>query len=464
MIVRLTIVCFVLFCSNLLIGQNEFIVIDSIQISGNKRTKNKILLREIGFTIGDSILISNKVESINKIQKRLLDTGLFNEVKVDVQDEKGTNLMIHVIENWYIYPKPFFLLADRNFNVWWNEQNRDLKRVNYGARLSHINFTGNRDPLKLFLQWGYTRSVEAQYSLPYLNKNQTFGSAAFIFYSEKKETGYITINNKTVFGSNENEEVILKRFRTGLRFNFRPKLFGYHAANIEFHHNRGSDYLTQELNPDYFGDGKKGIRFFMIDYDLKFDKRVFQLYPEKGYFFEFNIKKEGLAIFKDFNNLSTFIEFQHYQPITNKLTSAIRFKAKANLIRNKVSFANNTGLGYWDDAIRGYELYVQDGTDFLLWKSSLRYQLFKRTFDLEKWMPLYQFKKMSVQISLAANFDAGFVNEPTYKATNTFNNIVLTGGGPGVDIILFNNFLINLEYSFNHIAESGFYFRTRSSF
>ncbi len=464
MIVRFAILCSFLFCSNFLFAQNDFYRIDSIQISGNKKTKDKILLREIGYEIGDSIAASNVKSEINRIQKRLFDTGLFNDVKVAIQTGVTTSISIEVIENWYIYPKPIFQLADRNFNVWWKEQNRDLKRVNYGARLAHINFTGNRDALKLFLQWGYTRAVEAQYSLPSFDKNQKIGAAIFVFYSEKKETGYITINNKTVFGSNENEEIILKRFRTGLRFNYRPALFGYHSGNIEFHHNRGSDYLTQNLNPDYFGDGKSGIRFFMIDYDLKFDKRVFQLYPEKGYFFEWNIKKEGLGIFNDFNNLSTFAEFQYYYPILQKLTTAVRLKAKVNLIRNQVSFANNTGLGYWDDAIRGYELYVQDGTDFLLWKSSLRYQIYKKTFNFENWMPLYQYKKMSVQISLAANFDAGYVNEPTYKETNTFNNILLTGGGPGIDIILFNNFLINLEYSFNHIGESGFYFRTRSSF
>ena len=464
MIVRLIILCSILLCSNIIFGQNNFITVDSIIIKGNVRTEDKILLREVGYQIGDSISLANQAIEVNKIQKRVLDTGLFNDVKVQIQDQESTSLIIEVIENWYIYPRPIFQLADRNFNVWWTEQKRDLKRINYGAKLSHINFTGNRDPLKLFLQWGYTRSVEAQYSLPYLNKKQTFGVAAFISYAEKKETGYITIDNKTIFGSNENEEIILRRFRTGLRFNYRPALFGYHAANIEFHHNRGSDYLTQTLNPAYFGNGKKGIRFFQIDYDIKFDKRVFQLYPEKGYFFEFNIKKEGLGIFKDNNNLSSFVEFQYFQPILTKLTSAIRVKAKANLMRNTVSFANNTALGYWDDAIRGYELYVQDGTDFLLWKSSLRFQIFKKSFNFENWMPLYQFKKMDMQISVAANFDSGYVNEPTYFETNTFNNRWLFGYGPGVDIILFNNLMINLEYSFNHLGEHGFYFRTRTSY
>ena len=79
-------------------------------------------------------------------------------------------------------------------------------------------------------------------------------------------------------------------------------------------------------------------------------------------------------------------------------------------------------------------------------------------------MPLYQFKKMSLQISLAANFDAGYVNEPTFKETNLQNNRLLTGGGPGIDIILYNNYLINLEYSINHLGETGFFIRTRTAF
>lgn len=462
MIVRL-IIGFLL-CTNFLFGQNDFLVIDSIKISGNKRTKEKIILREIGYAVGDSIMTNDLDNELNKIQKRLLDTRLFNEVNVEIPNQKSTVINIEVIESWYIFPRPIFELSDRNFNVWWTEQNRDLKRVNYGARLSHINFTGNRDPLKLFLQWGFTRSVLAEYSLPFLNRSQTFGAAVAISYAERKQTGFVTIDNRTVFGGNENNETIISLFLVGTRFNYRPGLFFNHSGNIEFHNNQGSDFLTQNLNPEYFGGGKRGIRFFSADYDLKLDRRVFRLYPEKGYFFEFNIKKEGFGIFKDYNNLSTFVEFQHYHPILPKLTSAIRFKAKTNLIRETVAFANNTGLGYFDDALRGYELYVQDGTDYLLWKSSLRYQIFKHTFNFEKWMPIYQFKKLSVQIALAANFDAGYVNERTYVDTNTFTNRVLTGGGPGIDIILFNNFLINLEYSFNHIGERGFFFRTVNSF
>jgi len=126
--------------------------------------------------------------------------------------EKNKNYIMNT--SWYIFPFPIFELADRNFNVWWSEQNRSFKRVNYGIRFVHLNTTGRRDPLKLQFHLGYTQKLELVYSFPALNKSQTFGVIGEFFYARNKEIAYKTVDHRLAFERRE-EEFPLQRFRSG---------------------------------------------------------------------------------------------------------------------------------------------------------------------------------------------------------------------------------------------------------
>ena len=112
----------------------------------------------------------------------------------------------------------------------------------------------------------------------------------------------------------------------------------------------------------------------------------------------------------------------------------------------------------------GYELYVVDGTDFLLNKSSIRWKAIDNIVNLNKLMPLQQFKLMDFKLYLTFNFDVGYVNEPTYVESNFLNNQWLVGFGPGIDMLLFNTHLFSFEYSFNELGESGLFLSNRVSF
>ena len=451
-------------CSNLY-GQEGYLLITAIEIQGNKRTKDKVILRELDISVGDTVYLMNKEVQLNTNRKRLLDTGLFTNMELDyaVKDSNQAILTIKAQENWFIYPRPIFDLADRNFNVWWSEQNRSLQRVNYGIRISHINLTGNKDPLKMVFQFGYTRNYQLIYAFPYLDKKQNLGLAAYSFYSEQKEIGYKTIANKTVF-DRFNDDIVLRRFRTGLRLNYHHGLVQYHTINLEFHHNRIHDFIAKDLNPDYFLEEKNNLRFFYLEYDFKLDRRIFHLFPERGYFLQMNIKKEGLGIFNDYSNLSSFFTIENYFRPHQRWILGTSLKVKANIFRRKVGFGNNTGLGYDDNIIKGYELYVVDGTDYMLFKTGLHFRLLNTNLNFKKWMPLPHFRKMNLQIYLSANYGAGYVNEPTYKATNSFSNRLLNGYGLGLNIIYYHIFLWQIEYSFNHLGEAGLFLKNKVSF
>jgi len=232
---------------------------------------------------------------------------------------------------------------------------------------------------------------------------------------------------------------------------------------LEYHHNKIDEFVATELNPNYFLGGKTDLRFFYIEYDYNFDKRLLNYYPLGGHLIFGNIKKEGFGIFNDFNNLSVTVGFEKYFPLKEKLILGTRNKGKTNLIRSEVAFANNTGLGWGADIVGGYELYVMDGTDYFISMNTIKYQVMDQNLNTVKWLPR-QFRKMNLTVFVRANFDFAYIHEPTYTATNFLNNRWIYGYGPAVDMILFNNFLISFEYSFNDIGERGLFLSNSFAF
>jgi len=466
----LRILFFLFFVQTTLSSQGDakdFFVVSDILIEGNKRTKNYVILRELEFQKGDTIFMDDELDLWNENEKRLLSLTIFTHVKIKRDTELADinqPIIIEIQENWFIYPNFIFELADRNFNVWWNEQEKSLDRVNIGGRINWINVSGHRDRLRLSAQLGYTRKVDLEYGFPFINKAKTIGIAAAVVYTENREIGYETIRNKTTFFSSDDDRVVLRRFRVASWVNYRPKLYGNHFLKLEFHRNSIDDFVAKELNPDYFLNGESALRFFKIEYGFSFDRRRFVFYPEGGYNLGVNIQKEGLGIFNEYNNLLVELKGEHYTNIKDKVIIANQVKLKTNLIRSQVGFANNTGLGYNGNVVSGYELFVVDGTDFALTKSSVRWKMVDNLVDLDGFMPLRQFKKLNIKAYLRFNLDSGFVNEPTYRETNFLNNRLLVGYGPGIDIILFNTHLFSFEYSFNHLGQSALFFSNSVSF
>jgi outer membrane protein assembly factor BamA len=444
----------------------DYFLVSDIIINGNKHTKSNVIFNELDFSIGDTIYTSALPIRKRENEKRLLGTALFTGVELNINNwniENGTaNIVLTLQENWFIYPSLLFEIADRNFNVWWTDQNRDFSRVNYGLSVDHINVTGRKDKLKLKIQHGYTRKYELKYNYPYIS--QTWGAFGEIFFANQKEIGYATFDNKTVFEKLDDERILLKRFRTGLGANYRPDVYHFHDFKLEYHHNSIDDYIATEVAPDYFLNGETNLRYFALKYNFIYDKRIFNLYPEGGFMFFGNITKEGLGIFDDFNNLSVTAGIEKYFQLGAKWIWGGRIKAKTNLIRNTVAFANNTGLGYGNDLVRGYELYVVDGTDWAIAKTSLRYRLYKKNINWGKYMFLQEFKQMNFRLFLRANLDFGYVNEPTYKNTNELNNRFLVGYGPALDMLLYHTFIMSFEYSFNHLGEGGLFLSSSFNF
>ncbi|MEM9526907.1 MAG: hypothetical protein AAGA31_09880, partial [Bacteroidota bacterium] len=153
-----------------------------------------MIFREMSFGKGDRIAAEELEEEIATTYNALMNTGLFARIEISHTDSiLGPGLetvFIDINETWYLFPVPVFSLADRNFNVWWRDQNRSIDRVNIGGKLTYYNFTGRRDRFRIGVTTGYTQEYEAGYRLPYLNKAGSLGGEINYKYRRRREQNY----------------------------------------------------------------------------------------------------------------------------------------------------------------------------------------------------------------------------------------------------------------------------------
>ena len=155
----------------------DSLLVKQIIIEGNRKTKERIINRELSFQEGitytraelDSMFVSDR--------NRIYNTNLFNTVALELanENEGEADVKIIVEERWYFYPIPFLKLIDRNISDWWVNRDRDPSRINYGIRLSQFNFRGRNELLRVILQTGFTSGFAVQYNIPNLDKSQNHG-------------------------------------------------------------------------------------------------------------------------------------------------------------------------------------------------------------------------------------------------------------------------------------------------
>jgi outer membrane protein assembly factor BamA len=447
------------------------VIVKSVFVEGNRKTKTRIITRELTFAIGDTIPLSKFGKMLEDNRLRVMNTNLFNVVQLNVKDWKSGNLpvdevniVITVIENFFVYPVPIFGLADRNFNVWWKEQNHALSRTNYGFSLMHINTTGQRDPFSLTAQFGYTPRVGLSYELPFINKKQTVGLFMNSNYGVNRELAVKTENNKLLFYKN-NEKSIFQNFSLTVGATITPGLLKRHIVALTYSE-QTIDTSVVNRNQDYYLDSRTQQRYFTLNYSFSHDTRDMRPYPLEGHLASIALIKNGLFKSDDVNALTLNARWSQFGRIARKLSYESVAKARVGLIPGAQPYTFTHGLGYNSDYMRGYEYYVVDGQDFGILKNSLHFELFDKTFDLSKyltWKILQGFRSLPLKLYVSGNFDLGYAqNTAELSLKNPLNNRTLRSGGVGIDIVAYYSWVWQIQYSWNDLGEKGVYFHYKA--
>ncbi len=451
----LLIFCFICAFSS---AQNTSVTVKKIRMEGLKKTKERVVVRQLDFRVGDSLVMEEFPDVFERNQRYLLNTRLFLKVEMNVGEweQDSVEIVIDLKENWYLYPIPFVEYADRNFNAWWVEQNRALNRLNIGAVLYHENFTGNADPLQIEVQFGYEQEFEVEYTRPFIGEKQQFGTSFGVQYARRRETPYATIRDSLYFHRSD-DEYTLSQFSVEGSLLFQPDLFQKQTLSLGFYNYNISDSIAM-LNPDFLLQGKTQQRYLSLYYQYEIDKRNLRTYATDGWQLLAWVQKDGVGWLGDVNNLFVNVAFANYLPIDEKWSLEMLSRVHKSFIKkNSPYYQLRRAIGYEENYVRGYEYYVVDGQDYGYLKNSLRYSIFDGEVDATRYIPINRMKAMPLKVYSKAHLDIGYVVDPFEESTSQLANDWLLGFGIGMDFVLYHNFVFQLEYSINHLWEKGVY-------
>ena len=442
--------------------QEQLVRIDKIFIIGNKKTKDQIILREVDVKAGDLVNRSDLDITLKRDREKIINTRLFLDAKINVisLSESIVNIVIQVNERWYIFPIPIFKLADRNFNEWWVNQNRDLSRVNYGIRFYHRNFRGRGEKLKLTAQFGFTRLFGIDYTVPYVDAAQRNGFMFRMNYSESKDLAYKTFDHQQLFL--DSEEIQSRNVTTQLTWSHRYSFDSYNFVTLGHHSKEVGDTIAL-LNPNYFLNGRTQQKYISLSYLFRKDLRDNVSYPLHGSILNIEAQKLGLGLYNDLNMFSISARYSGYFNLQNNYYLSGRIGGTMAW-PDKLPYLQQPAIGFRPNFIRGHDLSLIQGQSFFLSKFTLKKLLFASEKRLGA-IPISEFQTIPFAFYIKTFFDSGIVNSSALDSENQrLSNRYLFGTGIGLDIVTYYDMVIRLEYAINNEGQDGFFLNLRADF
>jgi len=436
---------------------NRIFFIYEIKITGNFKTKEFVVQRELSFNEGDSISGKNLINEISQSKINLLKTPLFNFVNIDYEivENKNVIISINLSERWYLWPELAFYYADRNFSNWLKEWN--FNHLDYGGGAVKYNFRGRNEKIELYKIFGYNRLFIFNYENIFIDKKRQ-NSLSFSFTRlNRKETSYVVENDKVKWLRLE-DDFVLSTYKVFADYNFRKKISLKHSLILGYGNKIANDTVFK-LNPNYFINTQIPLNYLFLTYTFSYDKRDSRIYPLTGLHAVFIADKTGLLFFKDtkVNNLSLTASFSKFMKIGKKIYLSDNIVLRKNIGDNSAFFLNEA-LGY-DFNIRGFEYNVINGTDFILQKNTLNFEIFsKRNFNI-KFIPYKSISKTHLTVYFSAFTDFAYVvnKDSYYNSINSLANKFLFSYGAGINFLTYYDKMLSLEFSKTNSRNFGFF-------
>ena len=436
-------------------------VVGDIIITGNKKTRSQIILREIPFKAGETYLLSVIVKKFEDARRQLMNTALFHTVIVAAKGFDGNKIHISVIvkERWYLFPVPYFKPVDRNLNQWIIEQKASLSRVNYGAKVLYSNATGRNDKLRILLVNGYTKQISFNYDRLYIDKKLKWGMNMGFAAGKNREVNYNTINDKQVF-LKDNDNYLRSFSKANVELTYRKAIKTRHSFGIGYVVEKLRDTVIK-LNPVYFNyTNANSLRFAELYYSMSYYDLDYIPYPTKGYAVQLSVGKRGFD--KATNQWSLSAKSSgswHILPKTF-LNLVVYGSLRAPF---KQPYFSQRFLGYGDTFMQGYEYYVVDGVAGGYLKTTLTRELLNFNIRIPPIKKGKVAERIPVRIFGKMYGNSGYVYNPQ-PGDNLLSNKMLYSGGFGIDILTFYDVTFKIEWTFNQLGQNGIFVHRKSIF
>jgi outer membrane protein assembly factor BamA len=432
-------------------------------ITGNKQTKDYIILREMELQTGDSIPAITLMDALEKDRQHIYNLTLFVEVTVEpvLINASEFDINISVKERWYIFPLPELQFVDGTFNEWLLKYKGDLNRLNYGLKFTHYNLTGRKDQLRIHLLGGYTKTISFNYNAPYANAALTNGFSIGGGFFQNREIVYKTsYDNEVVFYKRNN--FVRKAWNIQLGYSIRKGLKLSHSFNLNYtHENIDDSLISTTYNKAYFNKPVSKIGYVDLYYTLRYSDVNNVLYPLTGWSGSIGMGKRGLGFTGGVNSFSVDAEYNKYWSLGKKWYASSQLQGNIKLPFNQ-AYINQQALGYGNNYIRGMEYKIIDAVAWAITKFNLRREIFnfsintifKKSKTLNK-IPFRIYAKTFADIGYSYNKE-----EFASRLSNTF----LGSTGLGIDIVTIYDVQIRIEYSLNHLGQKGLFLHNEKGF
>jgi len=454
---RIPFILLILFFNFLSYSQEKIIVSESnivsdIEISGNKITKQDIVLRELLFDIGDTIK-SNEINNIIELSREnLLNTSLFNFVTVNYEIDSRSYLKvkIDVQERWYIWPYPVLEYTEGNLSTFL--KNKEWSRTDYGLFVLINNFRGRKEILKLKSIFGYNNRLVLYYNKPFIDKKKKTGIGFDIDYFRNHEIAYQISNDELVY-LKLNDKFARKTLKLSTFLSYRPYIYTNHQFTLRYTNVNVNDSVIT-LNSDYLYEENKNISFITLAYNFDYDKRDSKVYPLQGFKINSSIIVEGLGLYSEKSTFYIKSAIEDNFRITNRLYFNTGVEGKISFDEFK-SYYFSEAIGF-KNYIRGMEYYSTLGKNYYISKSNLKYELVPQSAFNLNFIPTDKFSKVHYAMYLNLFFDSGYVNSE-FANENILVNDFLYSGGIGIDFVTYYDKVLRIEYSLNKFGEHGLF-------
>lgn len=444
----------------------RILTIGEITFSGNRVTKQRIMMRELTLHTGDTVSCWRFNQKLQRSRENLLNTSLFNFVTITPlwnADSSKADLAISVSERWYTWPIPTFEISEQNFNTWW-QSGRNLKRANYGFILSRDNFRGLRENVGFRFRFGYAPLYGISYNIPYLNKKQTCGLGFSVSQSSSHEIAYATERNRLLYFRQESS-FARSEFGAATAFAYRPSLYSTYSVTLRYTDARITDTVPLFLNDAYFPKASTHLQFFSLNFRFIRDRRDIRAYALKGWYFDIEASKIGFGLLKNESVDMSYVQssLRRYIPLGGRFYASGYLRWRYEL--NKTSpYYLSRAMGF-RDIVRGYEYYVIDGQHFALAKAVLKYQIIKPRVHTFNFIPFEKFNTFHYAFYGNLFSDAGYVvdNNPAAE-DNPLTNRLLYSAGAGIDFVTYYDIVVRAECAINSLQQVGFFLHLNAAF
>ena len=306
-----------------LLNETPRIYIDQINITGNMRTINEVILRELRIKEGDPY---NTIK-INRSKQRLENLGFFEKVDFNIKRINNTDKVILEIK---VKEKK---TGELNLGLGYSTVNKF--NINTGIKENNLFGTGRQ--IGINLQKSFTTvNAEFNYTKPYFFNHPIDVGFDLFKYRINKRNSLVYDQNNSGFKINANYSIT-----EFLTHQITYSRISQNIGNID----TNSSFAIKNLQGNFVYSG--------IEHSFLYDKRNNRIDPKSGYFFSLLQAYNGLG-----GNIKTLKhEFfaGYYQPTFNQdLIFKLLFKTGViDGLGQAVLSNNNFFLG--GDNFRGFE-------------------------------------------------------------------------------------------------------------